>query len=442
MKDLTKTAFQRWIRALAGIISAQSTLTHADDYIKHYEQRFVPVDDLREHIKNLVEQSKKPNAEIKQRASRLLTEVKGQVARAEGQIAKDIAKISCEHLSTAFATIIAAGLLRFYPDVFGNTSSAYNKLHRHLAVATFQDAVSAFGLTRLQVSITAASDTTFLNGIFDKFMVTLARVSKRAERNPESLEDSAELEATTKRRGRLCTSRYEQAKTEGLRVRVVCLIGNPECHSDDEVLDEPIPVKEPGEKPYKILTQARVKVGRHPGLTGIMRHLDSKILDKWIRNRKGPRPNTRKTDELLPPSALSSKLPAATYTRPDHEKETRTPLDFFSPQYFNDVLDVEEKSRYAAHGVGMAALDDAVWNPTKNWATMGTAEFRVKYEPAALAQYSVPTEEEMEQARLRREKEEHRKKKKAGGDDDDSDDEVSETDLEDTDVEDAMDEER
>nr|GAT61099.1 predicted protein [Mycena chlorophos] len=435
MKDLTETAFHRWIRVLIGALEATETLGLADEYITHFEARYEPVDDLRAHIKDLVEKSKKPNAEIKKRAARLLKEVKtsleqqGQQAQhaqqAQGRIASDVSKIPHEALEPAFAAIVNTGLLRFYPDVFGNTSSAYNQLHRHLAVSTFQAAAAGLGLTQLQVSLRTANDTNFLYDVYNKFMSSLTAVSKRKMRNPESLEESKETAATKKRMERvhlhfisflctllklflsqLCKARYEQAKTDQLRTRLVRAIGNPQCHSDDEILATPLVIPRHGKKPLKITSQARQKVGRHPGLTSIIRDLDVKILAKYERNPRGPRPDSRRTDELLPPSSISTELPKAIYRRPKGTHDILTPLDFFSPAYFNETLDAEEKSRYANHGVALAAMQDELWQPESRvaWMTMGKEEFSQTYEEEALAQYELPTEEQIKEARVRRER--------------------------------------
>lgn len=98
------------------------------------------------------------------------------------------------------------------------------------------------------------------------------------------------------------------------------------------------------------------------------------------------------------------------------------PIDYFTPEFFN-ALTLKERARYVNTGVAFPLADFAFDEAHVEWKTMGKKDFMEKYGDDVLAQYDVPTQEEMDTI----------------PDSDVDDDEEVEINLEDTDDEAEMD---
>jgi hypothetical protein len=98
------------------------------------------------------------------------------------------------------------------------------------------------------------------------------------------------------------------------------------------------------------------------------------------------------------------------------------PIDYFTPEFFNS-LTLKERARYANTGVAFPLADFAFDEGHDGWKTMGKKDFMEMYGNDVLAQYDVPTQEEMDTI----------------PDSDVDDDEDIEINLEDTDDEAEMD---
>jgi hypothetical protein len=87
------------------------------------------------------------------------------------------------HLTSVFTMVLKAGLQGFCPDLDGPMQSAYNQLHRHLAVAGFQFLSGSFALAALEVNAQVAKNTELLNDMYDHFVYgTLAQNTKMERR--------------------------------------------------------------------------------------------------------------------------------------------------------------------------------------------------------------------------------------------------------------------
>ncbi|KAJ7048107.1 hypothetical protein C8F01DRAFT_1268703 [Mycena amicta] len=121
---------------------------------------------------------------------------------------------------------------------------------------------------------------------------------------------------------------------------------------------------------------------------------------------------------LKPASALSRIHP------PDVDENGKyfTPLDIFSPEYYNTEMDIEERALFAENGIAFASPDECATPEQINaWKSMGLTEFMEQYGEVILSFYDCPTAEEVEEEMRRREAAENG--------------EEAETDLEDTDSE-------
>ncbi|KAJ7429292.1 hypothetical protein B0H11DRAFT_2266215 [Mycena galericulata] len=206
---MTQRAFQRFIRAICGLLTQTDVLPSATEAQKHYDKRFDDVDDVREHMRTLVDESRTAVSAAKD----LATKLKRDAVRISGPIANDIARIPETHLATVFTMILKAGLRGFCPDLEGPVQSKYNQLHRHLAVSGFQFLSSSFALSALDVNAKVADDTDLLCDMYDHYTYgTLAQKTKMERRRPGSLGQSIKHGVEYKARARLSQVRFNTVR--------------------------------------------------------------------------------------------------------------------------------------------------------------------------------------------------------------------------------------
>ncbi|KAJ7894331.1 hypothetical protein B0H14DRAFT_3854419 [Mycena olivaceomarginata] len=344
----TQRAFQRFIRALCGLLKQSDVLPSAKDQLTHYDKHFDEVDDICVHVRSLVDASRTAIREAIVRA----TTIRSDAERLSGPIANDIARISAQHLSSAFTMVLKAGLKGFCPDVNGPAQSTYNQLHRHLAASAFQFLSSTFGLAALNVNNFYGNNYELLCDMYDNFvfgtLATLAQNTKMERCCPGSLSESQKNSTAYKARARLSRSRFDTAHRLKMRKPVQRMAYVQETHSDDEH-DNGVP-------------WVHDKPGRNPTVTRFfLEKLDVEAEEYRKRNAKGgqKKPAVRQRNPLKPASDIGSVLP------PD------VPIDFFTPEFYNSLT---------SHA---------------HWLTMGKAEFMKAYGNEVLAQYHVPSAEEI-----------------------------------------------
>ncbi|KAJ6613931.1 hypothetical protein B0H10DRAFT_2221779 [Mycena sp. CBHHK59/15] len=358
---------QRHIRMACSLLTADAVLEPADDYIDHYDKQFDDVDDMEAHMRAIISEVKKPNRDAVKRAERLIKDVK-VLAKGEGsdkpcvygQIAKDIAMIPAEHIAFVFGAVTRAGLKMFHPDIFGPTHSTYNQLHRHLAVSTFSFLVSWYGYTALRASTTVASDYHLLAEMYNDFVFGTIKTNSRKEFNsPGSLGKALGKSNGEKRRAQLCDRCYKEVKSMRYRKPILRLVKMEAAHSDDE-------------RPTG--GDARKKRG----------FLDRKIARRLERSPTKKRELESRTLASPPTSsALSRVLPVG------------VPIDFWTLQFYNEELDLHEKAMYVNTGVAFPLPQFCTTEHHKDWYRMNAKDFMVKYSNDVLAQYNIPTADEL-----------------------------------------------
>ncbi|KAJ6450953.1 hypothetical protein C8R47DRAFT_1170681 [Mycena vitilis] len=364
----TQTAFQRFIRGLCGLLTQADVLPSAVEKRKHYDRRFDNVDDYREHMRTLVNESRTAVSAAKDLATTLIRDAKA----ISSLIANDVARIPENHLATVFTMILKAGLQGFCPDLEGPVQSTYNQLHRHLAVSGFQFLASSWALCALEVNVNVAANTELLCDIYDHFTYgTLAQKTRMERRRPGSLSQSLTHGAEFKARARLRDVRFKAASRLELRKPVQRMACVQEAHSDDEHSSG----------------RVREKPGRNPVVGKFFRtELDPAAEAYRKRNAKsGQRePKARiRGNPLLPASDIGVILP------PD------VPVDFFTPEFFN-ALTLKERARYVKTGVAFPLKDFVFDEAHDDWKTMGKKEFMEKYGDDVLDQYDLPSAEEID----------------------------------------------
>ncbi|KAJ7327476.1 heterokaryon incompatibility protein Het-C-domain-containing protein [Mycena albidolilacea] len=352
----TQRAFQRFICGICGLLTQTDVLPPATEAQKHYDKRFDDVDDVREHMRTLVNDSRTAVSAAKELATKLIRDAK----LITGPIANDIARIPENHLATVFTMILKAGLKGFCPDLEGPVQSKYNQLYRHLAVSGFQFLSSSFALAALEVNTKIAEDSELLGDMYDNYTYgTLAQKTRMERRRPGSLSDSIKHSNEFKARGRLARVRFDTAVRLGLRKPVQRTVFVQEVHSDDE---------------------------HTSGGTQRTEELDPAAEQYRQRNAKpGQRkPQTRiRSDSPLPASDFGVILPAD------------VPINYFTPEFFN-ALTLKERARYVNTGVAFPLADFAFDKAHDGWKTMSKKDFMEMYGNNVLAQYDVPTQEEMD----------------------------------------------
>ncbi|KAJ7789656.1 hypothetical protein B0H14DRAFT_3891746 [Mycena olivaceomarginata] len=364
----TQRAFQRFIRALCGLLKQSDVLPSAKDQLTHYDKRFDEVDDIRVHVRSLVDASRTAIREAIVRA----TTIRSDAERLSGPIANDIARISAQHLSSAFTMVLKAGLKGFCPDVDGPAQYTYNQLHRRLAASAFQFLSSTFGLAALNVNNFYGNDYELLCDMYDNFVFgTLAQNTKMERRRPGSLSESQKNSTAYKARARLSRSRFDTAHRLKMRKPVQRMA---------YVQEDPFRRRA---RQWCALGPRQAR--RNPTVTRFfLEKLDVEAEEYRKRNAKGgqKKPAVRQRNPLKPASDIGSVLP------PD------VPIDFFTPEFYNS-LTVKERARYTDTGVAFPLPQYAFNKSHAHWLTMGKAEFMKAYSNEVLAQYHVPSAEEI-----------------------------------------------
>ncbi|KAJ6450176.1 hypothetical protein C8R45DRAFT_946940 [Mycena sanguinolenta] len=347
---LTQRAFQRFIRAISGLLTQTDVLPSAIETQKHYDRCSDNVDDVREHMYTLVDKSRTAVSAAKD----LATKLKQDAVRISGPIANDIAHIPETHLASIFTMILKAGLRGF--------------------LSGFQFISASLALGALEVNAKVAEDTELLGDMYDNYVYgTLAQKTKMDCCCPGSLSQSITHGVEFKARARLGEVHFKTAVSLQLRKPVLRMVCIAEAHSYDEHSSSESCVRE--------------KPGRNPIVAQFFREeLDPEAEDYRKGNMKKCQrePKTRiRTKPLLQASLMGTVLP------------DDVPIDFFTPEFFNS-LTLKERARYIHTGVAFPVADFAFDEAHNDWKTMGKKEFMEMYGNNVLNLYDIPTPEKIE----------------------------------------------
>jgi hypothetical protein len=164
-------------------------------------------------------------------------------------------------------------------------------------------------------------------------------------------------------------------RTNGWNERVQLLASDVECTSDQE--------DNPAGSGFLIM----FKRARNPHTTNFLRTID---LQRQ-RNKplfRGQRRNARQEQPRIPhphqqESRISERVPLS------------CPLDWFDPQYFND-MDIEFRALYVDAPIALPLAERcSSLVPPPDWKNMPVTEFMEKYGNDVRAKYDLPTEAEL-----------------------------------------------
>ncbi|KAJ7726299.1 hypothetical protein B0H14DRAFT_2641158 [Mycena olivaceomarginata] len=263
------------------------------------------------------------------------------------QTAMDAARIGEHHLRTMFGALANAGLPSFTPDVFGNPESLYNIAHELVALHSFRIVATNYGYSvPYAVNLAIAKDDHLIQRFYRSFIYGYMKIR----------EDSPATNA------------------HGLlqNPSVAALVGNQESHSDDEEL--------PDRTGYRVHKKPR----RDSAVTALFKVLDSRHDDHMTRKRRKGSWKPRTRQRGFSPTNLSCALP------PD------VPIDYFSPEFFND-LSAQERASYRNNGIALLTQEYCqTWADIQQWRKLETTAFMTKYGAAKLALYDLPTPDELD----------------------------------------------
>lgn len=159
--------------------------------------------------------------------------------------------------------------------------------------------------------------------------------------------------------------------------RILCLFDEPSCNSDDEKVTTP---------DNKIQYYIVPKTIRSDSATQLAREIDKSRLELAEYLGQG----RYHAERLRIPAPPGYTMQAISKRLPDN-----TPLDWFSPSFFNRLpasFRVHYRDAYIALPLAHRMGED----PKLDWKTMDEAAFMEKYGNEVKAQYKLPTDEEVE----------------------------------------------
>ncbi|KAJ7086898.1 hypothetical protein B0H15DRAFT_950406 [Mycena belliarum] len=316
------------------------------------------------------------------------------LSRRTGTIARSIAEVDEEHLSIIFSAILGAGLLAWRPDILGGTpESPYNRAHEDLAISTFQTVATDHGYLRLNFDLTRIKDRVFLKKLYRNFTYSMMKKRLRQEAvEPGTVVLRSKKTNTYKGRASLAKSRTSAIYGDGWPLVVGLLTEEAFSNSEDEF--------DSARNCYIIKPKARRSATTTQFIRGTVdpgRAAMSKSRGRQTQFR------TRVVDPDAQPSTISDRLPV------------NVPIDYFDPAFFN-ALPARLRAQYRKNAVALPAMRHWLNGKVPNkFKTMDGTHFMAVYGNEVLAQYNIPTEEEIEQMRANGED--------PDGHDDDDDDE-------------------
>ncbi|KIK53669.1 hypothetical protein GYMLUDRAFT_250257 [Collybiopsis luxurians FD-317 M1] len=339
-KTKLQTSLHLHIRILWNMLGRSSVLKPVNGAsIIEFDQKFadIPQPSLKEHVEGMLKASATSNAQV-------LTAV--ETVRREAFLdcgattAQNASRLETSWLQRMFSSVAAVGLSKWEPDLLGHPDSVYNIVHEHVALSSYQALLG--GLAYVQI---APGD-----------LAWRLRLEMKEEGTNEKRDA---LVNTYKCRTWLRDNRVHQIKQDAYRPQVLQLALEAEAHSDDEI----DPDSGSNNPEYLI----RKKVGRSGLVTTFFRELDRKYHVS-LDHQPGQRGDRiRKTQE----DAQHQSLPCLPMD---------VPIDYFSPDYFNNFLSAKLHAHYAANGVALPLEQHCqVQGEVESWKNMKEEEFMEAY---------------------------------------------------------------
>ncbi|KAJ6517774.1 hypothetical protein DFH09DRAFT_1098676 [Mycena vulgaris] len=283
-------------------------------HFEAFNQRFEP--GFLEALKAKLTKPLAPNEEAAAMVKQLRDQAESELKRGS-HIAKAILRIKDNFLTDIFSAVLTAGLIHWCPDLMSPSDKVYNKAHALIFIETFKSVAGSFAYRQLAPIPSG-----------------------------------------------MCDKRVEYALHDKQPDRVISMLSDPRCHSDDESGTD-----DNGNRVFLISK----KSARSVSAAAFTHHLEAKRI-RFVRGTKG-----KKRQNI---SDISFELPEA------------APIDWFDPDTYNDL---PAQTRFDIFKKGVA-LPLVQHHQNPDWKMMDKATFMTKYGNEVLKQYRIPTPAEMEEA--------------------------------------------
>ncbi|KAF8144795.1 hypothetical protein K438DRAFT_1992450 [Mycena galopus ATCC 62051] len=341
------------LRILMGLLSQSAVLTRLSvEDMAPFNARFASATDVDAHMTEVLAAAIEPTTAVAERVAAFLRSVKVT----SSQTAIDAARLGEHHLRTMFSALANAGIHSFTPDVFGNPESLYNTAHELVALHSFRVVATDHGYSAIyRTNLAMAKDDHLIQRFYRSFiyghMKTQASIE---ERRPGQVGLNVTSNNAYRRRTDLQKTRQQQMLSDCfVNSSVAALVGNKECHSDDEEL--------PDHTGFRV----HEKPGRDSAVTALFK---------------------------APPQSPTRFLS----NQPLLRSAPNVPIDFFSPEFFND-LSMQERASYMNNGIALPTQEHCqTWKDIQEWKGLTKTEFMTKYGATKLALYELPTADELD----------------------------------------------
>ncbi|KAJ7922127.1 hypothetical protein B0H13DRAFT_2306004 [Mycena leptocephala] len=292
------------------------------------------------------------------------------------QIAKHILDIGEPFLLTIFSAILHAGLEKWCPDINSPPDTLYNRAHEIVFVQTFHSVAIGLGYRSLCPTPAGINNFEMIKDLYHSYVFAYMKDKARVERaEAGKLAQNKEDNNAFRRLKRLSEKRVAYAIEDKLPDRVVALVGEPYCNSDDESGSD-------GEGNHAYIVSAKLQRG--VSATTFVHKLEKRRLAFVLQQKGRRRTNLHERTRVRVEESVESDI---SYHMPKN-----APIDYFDPEFFNDL---PAKTRFAISKNGVA-LPLPQYHANKDWKTMPKTAFMAKYGNEVLKQYDIPTPEEMD----------------------------------------------
>ncbi|KAJ7855451.1 hypothetical protein B0H14DRAFT_3448980 [Mycena olivaceomarginata] len=315
------------------------------DGVTKFEQRFSSPEDLDAQLTVFSPPPYHPRNSVYEQVAAFL-----HTARAmNSQTASDATQVGDHHLRSMYNAVATVGLHVFAPDVFGNPESLYNLAHEHVAIHSFRTIASLFAYSSIyRVDLSLIKDDHFLQRFYRSFIYgRMKDLASKEERRPGRVGVDIVLNNIYRHRD----------ETQALHVVQI---------TDDCFMNKTLARWQQRTSAIQTMKNLLTKPGRDSAVSAFFEVLTARRETAISQKRKKGAWRRRIRKRGLPPSDLSRARP------------TNVPIDYFSPQFFND-LSVRDRAIYMNNG----------------WKGLGKVDFMAQYGKAKLALYELPTEAEL-----------------------------------------------
>ncbi|KAJ7239137.1 hypothetical protein C8J57DRAFT_1086593, partial [Mycena rebaudengoi] len=228
----SQNAMNLHIRALWGLTKATDVPPESSNaIIQHFNGRFDSTEKLSELRASLRKSKDNPGRAGIELVDSLHKEIRLQ----RSPIAKNISRMGDTFLNLMFSAVLTAGLSSWCPDPLGSLDSMYNQVHEIVAIESFQVVAIAFGYAHMNIDLARIQNPILLRDLYRSFIYSYIAGLVRKEANETGGLARASFETNAyRRRVQLGERRESYFIDQGYPSRIVRLVSDVECTSDDE----------------------------------------------------------------------------------------------------------------------------------------------------------------------------------------------------------------